>query len=302
VFEAGEAGGILFIAMRYARGGDVRTLLTTYGALPAARTVSIITQAASALDAAHRSGLVHRDVKPANLLLDQPGGTGQAGIEHVYLSDFGLSKAAMHTTGLTKSGMFLGTLDYIAPEQIEGKPVDGRADQYALACAAYELISGQPPFRRDDPMAVMYAHLHAPAPGLAGRPAAVDEVFRAALSKPPAWRYPSCGDFAAALSDALGVSQGTGSSGGAETAFRPAAGPGSWPPPPRCRPPEPPASRQAGPVPPSAAAASCPADRRLRAARGAGRRRRRVVPALRDQAAPAPKARGGARCGRRITS
>src|SRR5450759_2770774 len=147
VFEAGEASGVLFIAMRYVRGGDVRTLLDQVGPLPPARATEILSQVASALDAAHVHGLVHRDVKPANMLLDSSAGTDRP--DHVYLSDFGLSKQALAPSGITSTGQFLGTLDYVAPEQIEGRKVDGRADLYALACAAFELLSGAPPFRRD---------------------------------------------------------------------------------------------------------------------------------------------------------
>jgi serine/threonine protein kinase len=148
---------------------------------------------------------VHRDVKPANMLLDtQPGRP-----DHVYLSDFGLSKAWQGSTGLTGSGLFLGTLDYAAPEQIEGRPVDGRTDQYSLGCAAFELLAGEPPFRRDQPMAVMYAHVTAPPPALTqrrpGLPPAVDQVFARVLAKSPADRYGSCGELAAELRRALGL-------------------------------------------------------------------------------------------------
>ena len=207
VFEAGESSGVLFIAMRFVRGGDVRSMLGEFGPLPTGRVAEIVSQVASALDAAHGRGLVHRDVKPANILLDTRPGMGRP--DHVYLSDFGLSKGSLQATGLTGTGMFLGTLDYIAPEQIEGRPVDGRADEYALACAAYELISGVPPFQRDDAMAVMYAQLTEPAPPVTSRrpelPSAVDEVFAKALAKPAAERYQSCTEFAEALRAALGI-------------------------------------------------------------------------------------------------
>jgi serine/threonine protein kinase len=207
VLDAGEAGGALFIAMRYARGGDVRSLVDQLGPLPAGRAAEIISQVASALDAAHGSGLVHRDVKPANMLLDADGGRDRP--DHVYLSDFGLSKASLAIAGLTKTGQFLGTLDYVAPEQIEGKPVDGRADEYALACAAFELLSGAPPFRRPEAMMVMYAHLHEPLPRLTGRrpdlPPAADQVFARALAKAPGDRYESCQEFADTMRRALGL-------------------------------------------------------------------------------------------------
>ncbi len=207
VFEAGEASGVLFIAMRYVRGGDVRSMLGQFGPLPPGRVAEIISQVASALDAAHGRGLVHRDVKPANMLFDARGGTGRP--DHIYLSDFGLSKASLQASGLTGTGMFLGTLDYIAPEQIEGRPVDGRTDQYALACAAYELISGSPPFKRDDAMAVMYAQLTEPPPPVTSRrpelPVAVDQVFARALAKPVEERYASCTEFAESLREAFGI-------------------------------------------------------------------------------------------------
>ncbi len=209
VYEAGESGGVLFIAMRYVRGGDVRSLLSTVGPLAPFRVAEITSQVAGALDAAHARGLVHRDVKPANMLLDARPGSGGGRPDHVYLSDFGLSKASLQATGLTGTGMFLGTLDYIAPEQIEGRPVDGRADQYALACAAYELITGGPPFVRNDAMAVMYAQLtEAPPPVTSRRsdvPSAVDGVFNRAMAKPAEQRYATCSDFADALRDALGI-------------------------------------------------------------------------------------------------
>ena len=174
------------------------------GPLPPARAAAIISPVASALDAAHAAGLVHRDVKPANMLLDvRPDRP-----DHVYLSDFGLSKGSLSSAGLTGTGQSLGTPDYMAPEQIEGRAVDGRADQYALACAAFELLCGEAPFRRDQGMAVC-AHLQQPPPSLASRrpglPAAADAVFARALAKDPADRYPGCRQFADALREALGV-------------------------------------------------------------------------------------------------
>jgi serine/threonine-protein kinase len=207
VFEAGEESGVLFIAMRYVRGGDVRSLIDRGGPLPPARATEIISQVASALDAAHSRGLVHRDVKPANMLLDESAGTDRP--DHVYLSDFGLTKASLAVTGLTSTGQFLGTLDYVAPEQIEGRPVDGRTDLYALACATFELLTGAPPFRRDEGMAVMYAQVSEEAPLLSskrpGLPARADAVMSRALAKSPADRFPSCRDFAGALRHAFGL-------------------------------------------------------------------------------------------------
>ena len=205
VYEAGEADGVLFIAMRYVPGGDVRTLVRREGPLSAGRAAAIISAVASALDSAHAVGLVHRDVKPANMLMDARVGRP----DHVYLSDFGLSKPALAATGLTRTGQFLGTLDYVAPEQLGGQPMDGRADQYALACAAFELLAGSPPFHREDAMAVMYAHSSQPPPLLTSQrpdlPAAADQVLARALAKAPADRYASCCEFADALRGSLGL-------------------------------------------------------------------------------------------------
>jgi DNA-binding beta-propeller fold protein YncE len=210
VFAAGESDGVLFIAMRLVRGGDVRSLIDRAGPLPAGRAAEIILQAASALDAAHARGLVHRDVKPANMLLEASQSADRP--DHVYLSDFGLSKASLAVTGLTATGQFLGTLDYVAPEQIEGRPVDGRTDQYGLACAAFELLTGAPPFRRRDSVSVMYAQLNEPPPPVAplrpDLPAEVDAVIGRALAKSAADRYATCREFATALQRALGPGAG----------------------------------------------------------------------------------------------
>ena len=207
VFDAGEARGVLFIAMRLVRGGDVRSLLAREGPLPAARVTEIISQVAAALDAAHARGLVHRDVKPANMLLD--ASAGQDRPDHVYLSDFGLSKTSLAASGLTGTGQFLGTLDYVAPEQIDGRSVDPRTDEYGLACTAFELLAGAPPFQREQSVAVMYAHLSESPPLLSSRrpylPATADEVMTRALAKRPEDRYLSCREFAAALRAALGL-------------------------------------------------------------------------------------------------
>jgi serine/threonine protein kinase len=203
VFEAGEAGGMLFIAMRYVGHGDVRRLIESEGSLSPARTARITAQVASALDAAHAHGLVHRDVKPANILLGQASGRD---VDHAYLSDFGLSKHSLTASTLTSAGQFLGTLDYVSPEQIQGQPVDGRADQYALACAVVEMLTGAPPFRRDDSMALMWAQLEAAPPRLTQRrpdlPPAVDDVIAAAMSKSPDGRFGTCREFASALAAA----------------------------------------------------------------------------------------------------
>jgi serine/threonine protein kinase len=206
VFEAGDANGVLFIAMRYVPGGDVGTLVRRLGPLPGARAAAIVSAMASALDAAHAAGLVHRDVKTANILVDARPGRP----DHVYLSDFGLTKgSAGLSTSLTAAGHFMGTLDYSAPEQIRGQKVDARTDEYALACVAFVLLTGRPPFHRDEAMAVMYAQLSEPPPMLGslrpGLPPDVDEVMRRGLAKAPEDRYPSCGEFADVLRAALGL-------------------------------------------------------------------------------------------------
>ena len=204
IFDAGEAGGVLYIAMRYVAGQDVHSLLHSAGPLPVARALSIVGQVASALDAAHACGLVHRDVKPANMLLGGVADTGRP--DHVYLSDFGISKQLNATSSLTMTGQVLGTLNYLAPEQIEGRQVDGRSDAYALACTAFELLAGAPPFRRDENMAVMWAQLNAAPPALTslrpGLPPAVDRVLTRGLAKSPAERFASCVAFSAALHQA----------------------------------------------------------------------------------------------------
>ncbi len=162
VFEAGEADGVLFIAMRYVSGGDVRSLIQAEGTLSTARASAIASQAAAALDTAHAHGLVHRDVKPGNILLDSAGGR-----DHVYLADFGLSKYAVGANTLTGTGQFMGTLDYVSPEQIQGHRADGRADQYALACTVVEMLCGKPPYTQ--------GREHGAAMGAAGGPAAAGD-------------------------------------------------------------------------------------------------------------------------------
>jgi serine/threonine-protein kinase len=157
-------------------------------------------QLGTALDAAHASGLVHRDVKPGNVLI------GAASPLHVYLTDFGLTKRASSQSGITKTGLFVGTVDYAAPEQIKGWPVDARADVYALGCVLFEMVAGKPPFRRENEYATMYAHTSEPPPALTtlapGAPPALDAVIARALAKEPDDRFPSAGDFARAVSAA----------------------------------------------------------------------------------------------------
>ena len=187
VYDAGEQDGLLYIAMACIEGRDLRSLLAEEGPLPVRRALRIVGQIASALDAAHARGLVHRDVKPANILV----GDG----DRAYLSDFGVVKEVARN-GTTRTGAFVGTSEYSAPEQIEGREVTARTDVYALACVLHECLAGEPPFHRDSEVAVLNAHLHAPPPRL--EPAAVGEVIAKALSKSPLDRYASCGEFVAA--------------------------------------------------------------------------------------------------------
>jgi serine/threonine-protein kinase len=204
VYGAGEVDGVLYIATKFVSGGDLADVLQRAGgAIEPGRAAAFIEQVAAALDAAHAAGLVHRDVKPGNVLVDSVAGRG----EHAYLSDFGLSKPSMAASGLTATGTFLGTPDYCAPEQIKGLPTDGRADQYSLACMAFALLTGNLPFRRPETMATLFAQLNDPVPPLAkyraGLPPGTDAVLTRALAKEPADRYARCGEFAAALRGAL---------------------------------------------------------------------------------------------------
>ena len=204
VYAAGDAGGTLYVAMRYVQGGDARSLLNRYGPLPFGMAWSIIAQAGAALDAAHAGGLIHRSVKPTNMLLD--AGDGDGG--HVYLSDFGMSRR-MPSGEAAATGQITGTLDYVAPEQIEGRAVGTGADLYSLGCAAFELLCGAPPFGQDQGLTVMYAQMYAPPPAATARrpdlPPAVDRVLATALAKNPTDRYPTCALFAEELRSALGL-------------------------------------------------------------------------------------------------
>jgi serine/threonine-protein kinase len=203
VFEASDEDGVLYIAMRYVPGGDAHTMLKREGPLPPSRVAEIISAVASALDAVHRAGLLHRDVKPSNMLMDIVPGRP----DHVYLSDFGLSKAVA-SLATTRAGYRMGTPDYTSPEQCAGRPADGRADQYALACSAFELLTGTLPFRRDDPSAVVHAQISEPPPLATSQqtdlPEAIDGALSKALAKAPDDRYASCGEFADALREAFG--------------------------------------------------------------------------------------------------
>jgi len=198
VYEAGEADGLLFLAMRWVDGSDLRELLTSEGPLTSERALSIVGQVAGALDAAHARGLVHRDVKPANILVARTGASGE---EHVYLSDFGIAKMAS-SASFTMTGFFVGTPDYAAPEQFTEQEVDGRVDVYALGCLLFQCLTGSPPFVRTQDVAVMYAHLNDPPPRLSehrpGLPTALDTVIATAMAKQRDDRYSTAGELAAA--------------------------------------------------------------------------------------------------------
>ena len=194
IYEAGERDGQLYLAMRYVQGSDLGSLLERERTLAPERALRILAQVAGALDAAHRRGLVHRDVKPANILLDED--------EHAYLTDFGISKQAGGAS--TDTGQAVGTLDYLAPEQIRGEPVDGRSDGYALACVLYECLSGAPPFRRQTQAETLWAHLHEPPPSLPGAPA-LDPVLCTALAKEKDERYATGAELVDAARSALGL-------------------------------------------------------------------------------------------------
>ena len=211
VFEADEADGILYAAMRYVTGGDTRSLLSRHGPLPLGYAWRIVAELASALDAAHAHGVIHRDVRPANILLDGDDAGGWTAGRHAYLSDFGMSQVFPPGQVIT-ADQAAGMLDYLAPEQIEGRAADGRTDQYSLACAAFEFLCGMPPFGPDQGQTLMYAQIYADPPAAsarrAGIPSAIDSVLATALAKDPAGRYPSCGRFAEELRAALGLRPG----------------------------------------------------------------------------------------------
>ncbi|HLG08912.1 MAG TPA: protein kinase [Gaiellaceae bacterium] len=222
IYEAGTTEDLLFIAMRYVEGRDLKERLQR-GRLDPADAIGILAQVASALDAAHARGLVHRDVKPSNVLLDT--GARPDGSDHVYLADFGLTTRVSEEAGIGDDGRLMGTIDYVAPEQIAGEEIDGRADVYSLGCVLYECLVGQPPFRSDSDLAVVFAHLETESPPpSAGRPelpAALDAVIARALAKEPEQRYPSCREFVRA---ALAVAVDEASRVLVDVASRAAAG------------------------------------------------------------------------------
>src|SRR5262245_13350057 len=208
VYEAGEVDGDLFIAMRYVRGTDLRSMISA-GALEPEHAAELIRPVAQALDAAHRRGLVHRDVKPANILvaLDE-------GEEHPYLADFGLTKHTSSKSGLTKTGTFMGTVDYVAPEQIQGSEVDGRTDEYSLACVLFQCLTGVVPFDKGTDVATLFAHLQDPLPKVsthrAGSSPELDAVLERGMAKDRDDRFPTCTAMVDAFVRAAGVRGGSG--------------------------------------------------------------------------------------------
>jgi serine/threonine-protein kinase len=199
VYAAGEHDGSLYLVMRYVGGTDLHALLREEGRLEPARAAELVAQLASALDAAHAAGLVHRDVKPANVLL--------ADDDHAYLSDFGLTRLAGSEASLTASGQWIGTVEYCSPEQLQGGRTDARADVYSLGCVLFAALCGRPPFAQGTVTATMLAHLNdqPPMPSSLGAPHEFDRVIARALAKRPEDRYPSAGDLGrAALAAARG--------------------------------------------------------------------------------------------------
>ena len=203
VYEAGEDDGVLFIAMRLVEGTDLAAALARAGALDPGRATAILLQLAAAIDAAHAHGLVHRDIKPANILLtfDLP--------EHVYLTDFGVAKQIGAATSATGTGQWIGTMDYLAPEQIRGESVDGAADIYATTCVFCQCLTGQVPFPRENEAAQLWAHVNArpPAPSrlVGSLPTAIDAVIARGMAKNPDDRYGSASELAQACGEALEV-------------------------------------------------------------------------------------------------
>jgi hypothetical protein len=193
VFRAGEEDGLLYIAMDYVEGTDLKEMIAEQGRLEPQAAARIVAQVASALDAAHAKALVHRDVKPANVLI-----AWEDAEWHAYLTDFGLSKGTASDSAMTKTGTFVGTLDYVAPEQVRGDRVDARTDVYALGCVLYHCLTGRLPYPKDSDVAKLYAHAHEALPSarevVPGLPAECDDVIRRAMAKDPAERFQSAGD------------------------------------------------------------------------------------------------------------
>lgn len=200
VFDAGEVEGLLYIAMKYIDGVDLGHVLDAEERLSPQRTVDLLADIADALDVSHGAGLVHRDVKPGNVLVDNV---------RSYLTDFGLTKRIASRTALTAAGRTVGTAAYLAPEQIRGQDVDARTDIYAFGCVLYECLTGDVPFIRDTDMAVLWAHLEQdpepPSRRLPELPKALDDVFAQALAKRKEDRFTSSGELMKAVAEATGA-------------------------------------------------------------------------------------------------
>ena len=209
VHDAGEAEGVHYIVMQYVRGTDLRAWLASQGPLHPYETIRVLGEIADALDAAHASGLLHRDVKPGNVLIASGEGPEPPG--HSYLTDFGLSQDRSRDSGaLTLAGEFVGSVLYAAPEQILGTELDARADVYSLGCVLYESLVGTPPFSGEIATEVMQAHLESPPPKPSKQVRWLayllfDDVIARALAKDPGDRYATCGELIAAARDALGL-------------------------------------------------------------------------------------------------
>jgi predicted Ser/Thr protein kinase len=240
VHAVGEADGTLFIAMRFVDGVDLRKILTQEGRLEPSRAAAIVDQVAQALDAAHARGLVHRDVKPANILVSSSGGR-----EHVYLSDFGLARHIVGSHGLTGTGAFIGTIDYVAPEQARGDRVDARADTYSLGCVLFQALTGSVPFPADNDLAKLFAHGSQPPPSALERnptlPVEFDAVLKRAMAKEPDERQASAGDLGRA---AIAAASGAAPTAPERTVATGAAAPAKAPEEPAPAPPEPVAAAQ----------------------------------------------------------
>src|SRR6185312_7796017 len=225
IYDMGTHEDLLFIAMRYVAGQDLRAVLKAKHVLAPEQTVLVCGQAGRALDVAHRHGLVHRDVKPGNILVEH--GADEDEPDHIYLTDFGITKHTASRSGLTATGEFMGTIDYIAPEQIQGRPVDGRADIYSLGCVMYECLTGRVPFAKDVDAAVIWAHVEemptTPSTLQPTLPREIDEVIGKALAKDPADRYATCREFIAAARGASGAPTATILAGPAAAAAAAAA-------------------------------------------------------------------------------
>jgi serine/threonine-protein kinase len=202
VFHAGEEDRVLYVTMRFIDGTDLGSLIEQDGRLEPDRAIDLIGQVAGALDEAHRHGLVHRDVKPANILIAPRNGG-----DHAFLTDFGLSKPIEGDAGMTRPGFVMGTADYMAPEHARGAEVDGRADVYALACVLYRTLTGAVPYDRPSDLEKLWAHLNDPAPSLLAvcpdLPRGLDDVIRHAMAKDRDDRFATAGELARAAEHAL---------------------------------------------------------------------------------------------------